>query len=106
MSPDGINAGHALTLGLLIAALVLYLYACRVLTQDARGGPYLTMGGEMYFSQLWIVASILTAVGAIRLFGLGYWLGVPGVIALYALSFAVRRGIKALFLGVGQRGRD
>ena len=94
MSPQILNTG------LLIISLLLYLYACKVLIDDARGGYSLTMGGEGYFSQLWIFASVLGVSGAVRLWHFSWWLFVPVVIVLYVLSFPVRRGIKAVFLGM------
>ena len=84
---------------LLLLALVVALYACKILIDDARQGYSLTMGAEMYFSQLWLVASVLCCTGIVRFFGFPWWLAVPGVIALYFLSFPVRRLISHLFLG-------
>ena len=46
MSRARIMAPTALTVGLLVAALMIYLYAGDMPADDARGGPYVTMGGE------------------------------------------------------------
>ena len=90
---------NALTYSFLAGALLLYLYACKILYDDARQGFYITMGGEMYFSQIWTFAAIFTAVGLIRLFDLNGWLAVPAIIVLYLISIPVRRLVKFLFLG-------
>ena len=86
--------------GLLILALIIYLYACKILIEDARHNYSLTMGAEMYFSQLWVIASVLAACGAIRLLHLSWWLLPPAVILLYLPSLPLRRVIARLFLGM------
>ena len=93
MSPSLINAG------LLSVALILYLHACRILIEDARHNYSLTMGAEMYFSQLWVIASVLAACGTIRLLHLSWWLLPPAVILLYLPSLPLRRFLAAMFLG-------
>lgn len=91
---------NALTYGLLIIALFVYIFACKVLADDAREGAYTTMGGEMYFGQLWNVATILATAGIVRLFALKIWLAIPIVIVLFFLGTPVRRTIRFLFLGL------
>ena len=71
MPPNLISAG------LLILSLIIYLYACKILIEDARHNYSLTMGAEMYFSQLWVIASVLAACGTIRLLHLSWWLLPP-----------------------------
>jgi len=92
---------NALTYGLLIIALFVYLFAIKVIIDDAREGFYVTMGGEMYFSQLWTIASILLTAGIIRLFAWKLWLGLPIIIVLYLVSIPLRRVLIPLFLGTG-----
>ena len=94
MPVDTINAG------ILITALLLFIYACKILIEDARQGCYITMGAEMYFSQLWTIASLLTVIGGIRLFALSWWLFLPGFVVLYCLSLPLRRAISHIFLGL------
>lgn len=96
MPPNTLNAA------LLILALLLFLSACKNLIDDARSGPYITMGAEMYFNQLWTLASLLSVTGSIRLFALSWWLFIPGLIGLYCLSLPLRRVIESLFLGVDE----
>jgi len=92
---------NLLSTGILILAFIVYLYACKVLIDDARVGYSFTMGAEMYFSQLWIIASLLGVTGAIRLFALSWWLFLPAVVMLYFLSLPLRRAINNLFHGRG-----
>lgn len=94
MPVDPINAG------ILIAALLLFIYACKILIEDARQGYSITMGAEMYFSQIWTIASLLTVIGGIRLFALSWWLSIPGIVLLYCLSLPLRRAISNIFLGL------
>jgi len=95
MSPIIINTA------LLILALLLYAYACKILIDDARQNYSFSMGTEMYFSQLWSLASLLAVISAIGLLHLSWWLFVPAVVVLYFLSLPLRRAINKLF-----RGRD
>ena len=97
---------NTLTYSFLGGALILYLYACKILIDDARAGFYVTMGGEMYFSQIWTFAAILTAVGVVRLFTINGWFGIPIVIICYIISIPVRRAIKFLFLGLDLGKKD
>ena len=90
---------HVLNTIILIIALLLYLYACRIIIDDARHNYSITMGAEMYFSQLWVIASVLAACGAIRLLHLSWWLLPPAVILLYLPSLPLRRFLAAMFLG-------
>ena len=92
---------HVLNTIILIIALLLYLYACRIIIDDARHNYSITMGAEMLFSHLWFLAGLLAVIGVIRLLQLSWWLFLPAVVILYLVSFPVRSWIDVLF-----RGRD
>lgn len=94
---------NALTYALLVIALFLYLKACKVLIDDARHGAYVTMGGDMYFGNLWNLASIFATIGIIRLIVFTSWIKllliIPIFIILFLIGTPVRRTITTLFLG-------
>ncbi len=84
---------------LAIAGALLVIYACRVLVADAKSGPYVTMGGEMYFAQLWGLASLAGIAGLVMLSGASWWFYVPGVVVFYLISFPLRTFLTAVYLG-------
>jgi hypothetical protein len=78
----------------------MFAYACITLINDAQRGYSISMGAEMYFSQVWVIASLVSCVGLIRSFEFSWWLILPGIIPLYLSSLPVRRAIKYIFLGL------
>ncbi len=86
--------------GSAIAGILFLVHACRVLAADARSGAYVSMGGEMYFSQLWALGALCGTAGAILLLAASWWWFLPGAVALYVLSFPGRRIV--IFLNLGR----
>lgn len=86
-------------IALAVLSLVFLVNACRVLAADARSGAYVTMGGEMYFAQLWASGSLCGAAAAILLLEASWLWFAPGVVVLYVLSFPGRRIVVFFNLG-------
>lgn len=84
---------------LAIVAVGFLIAACRTYIADARGGFEVSMGGEMLFSQRWLLAGAM-AGGALKLAGIGgWWAVIAGIIVFVFASYPVRRLIKAMYLG-------
>lgn len=84
---------------ILLIAVALFAYACRVLAADAKSGYDVTMGGQMYFSHLWLFGAVAGAAALTMLFALAWWWGIAIFIALYLVKSAAYRVIVALYLG-------
>ncbi|MBI4204253.1 MAG: hypothetical protein HY527_04435 [Betaproteobacteria bacterium] len=83
----------------LLISMALFLYACRMLAEDAKSGYDVTMGGAMFFSHLWFAGAAAGAVGLTMLFALAWWWGIAIFLALYLAKNAAYRIIVALYLG-------
>lgn len=92
------SVGNALRIALVAGILVL-AYACRMLMADARGGFEITMGGAMWFSQLWTLGAAACAWGISVLAGWPWWAGVLLFAGLFLVKSAVYRVIAVLFVG-------
>ena len=86
--------------GLLAVSLVLLAYACRVLALDAREGPYVTMGGQMYYAQLWALGA-LAGAGAAALLGHAWWWFPIVLVPVFLLRGPMAVLIVGIFLGTG-----
>lgn len=84
-------------IGLLVGVLLL-AHACRVLAADARNGVGVTMGGEMWFGQLWMLGAIACAWSTTSLLALPWWAGLITFALLFLLKSLALRIIVALFL--------
>jgi hypothetical protein len=80
-----------MTLNLILLAVAVALFTCawRVLASDARAGYDVSMGGAMYFSAIWLIASVMAAVAGVKLLGIAWWWGI--------LLFAGSMLIKSVF---------
>ena len=85
---------------LFLGALVLVIYACRLLISDARQGFEISMGAEMFYSNLWTLAGIVAGAALMLGFGMGWLMLVACVVLFFVLARPVRRVIKALYLGI------
>ena len=76
-----------------------FAYACRALANDAKEGVYVTMGGQMLYSHLWVVSSFAGAAGVAMLPDLAWWWGLVALAALIVPMWPVAGIITVLYLG-------
>ena len=76
-----------------------FAYACRALANDAKEGVYVTMGGDMLYSHIWVASSFLGAAGVAMLPDLAWWWGLVALAAVIVPMWPVARIITALYQG-------
>lgn len=76
--------------------LVMLAAATALLWRDCVRDYGYTIGGEMMFSHLWILGSLVLSGGICWAAGISLWFCLIGAAALYALSMPYRRAIDRL----------
>lgn len=85
---------------LLLISIALFAYAWHVLSADAREGYDISMGGAMYFSGIWLLASIAASFACVNLLGAAWWWGIVLCAGLLLVKSVIYRIIVALYLGI------
>lgn len=73
-----------------IIAAGIYLY------RDCRGSVSPSMGGEMMFSGIWLIGSLLFAIGLAPVVGISRWWAILAVPAMFGLSFPMRIAVQRM----------
>jgi hypothetical protein len=79
-----------MNIALIVIGASMLLFSTIAFIKDCRGNVSSSMGGNMFFSPLWLLGSALLSVGLFPLLGLSRWWSILSAAALYALSFPMR----------------
>jgi hypothetical protein len=79
-----------MNIALIAVGASMLLFSVLAFIKDCRGNVSSSMGGNMFFSPLWLIGSALLSVGLFPQLGLSRWWSVLTAAALYALSFPLR----------------
>jgi len=88
-----------LSLALILIALLLFIHACQILIRDIRDSYTMSMGGEMHFWHVWLVAGILATSVVLRMGAFSWWWLIPALVIIYLTSLLARRLIVLFFQG-------